>query len=103
MLLLAQLIFSGPWENGTTSLLLQLYKTLPNLTLPDQSSIPFPNPAVGTHPSPAGNILPQPLTLKFNLLPDDFLRTSSKFGKNEFGTAKVQFCPTFFLFYTFWI
>ena len=57
----ALLNFSGPWENISTvwqNLLLQLYKTLPNLTLPDQISIPFPNTAGGTHPShriPASN------------------------------------------------
>ena len=61
---LAQLNFSGPWENISTFwqyLLLQLNKTLPNLTLPYQFSIPFPNLAGGTHPSPArGHLTPAP-------------------------------------------
>jgi hypothetical protein len=60
----AQLNFSGPWENISTLwqyLLLQLYKTLPNLTLPDQFSIPFPSPAGGTHPCPnGGHLTPAP-------------------------------------------
>ena len=56
----AQLNFSGPLENISTLwqyFLLQFYKTSPNLTLPDQMSIPFPNLAWGTHPSPAGGHL----------------------------------------------
>ena len=58
--LLAQLNFSGPWENISALwqyLLLQLHKTLPHQTLPDQFSIPFPNPFGGTHPSPTGGHL----------------------------------------------
>ena len=61
---MAQLNFSGPWENINTLfqyLLFPLNKTLPNLTLPDQNSIPFPNPAGGTHPRPAwGHLTPAP-------------------------------------------
>ena len=64
-------------------LLLQIYKTLPNLTLPDQFSIP----------NPATTILPQATN------PDDFKNKischmifveSPKIWQNEFGTAKVQ-------------
>ena len=58
--ILAQLNFTGPWKNISTlwqCLFLQLYKTLHYLTLPDQFSIPFLNPAEGTHPTPAGGHL----------------------------------------------
>ena len=67
----AQLNFSGPWKNINTLcqyLLLQIYKTLPNLTLPDHFSIPVPYPSKGTHPSPAwGHLTPasNPDNLKF--------------------------------------
>ena len=65
-LIKAQLNFSDPWENISTLwqyLLLQLYKTLPNLTLPNQLSIPFPNPAGGTLTlALLGAILPTPVT-----------------------------------------
>ena len=54
----AQLNFSGPWENISTLwqylLLLQFYKTLPNLTLSNQFSIPFPSPT-GDHLNTAPN------------------------------------------------
>ena len=67
----AQLNFSGPWENINTLcqyLFLQRYKTLPHLTVPDQFSIPFPNPAGGTHSSPVrGHLSPAPK-------PDYFLK-----------------------------
>ena len=56
-LLSAQLIFSGPWENISTLwqyLFSQLYKTLLNLTLPDQFSIHFPSLAEG-YLTPASN------------------------------------------------
>ena len=65
----AQLNFSGLWENISTLwqyLLLQLYKTIPNLILPNQFSIPFSNPAGGTHPSPArGHLTPVPNLYNF--------------------------------------
>ena len=72
----AQLNFSGPWENVSTLwqyLLLHLYKTLPNLALPDQFSIPSPYPVGGTYPSPARGILtpaPNPDNSKLNKLPE---------------------------------
>jgi len=47
--------FRRPWENISTLwhyLLLQFHKALHNLTLPNQISIPFPNPARDTHPRP---------------------------------------------------
>ena len=91
----AKLNFSGPWENISTLwqyLFLQLYKTLPNLTLPDQFSIPFPNPAGGTHPSPAeGLVIPAP-NPKIKLAARLFFKNFPKFGKNELGTAKIHLC-----------
>ena len=57
-------------------MLLQLYKTLNNLTLPEQFCIPFPKPAGALTLALPGAIFP-------------------KFGKNKFGTAKVQLCPDF--------
>ena len=59
--ILAQLNFRGLCEKETLwqCLLLQLYQTLNNLTLPEQFCIPFPKPAGGTHPSPAGGHLPK--------------------------------------------
>ena len=47
-------------------LVIATLQTLPNLTLPDQFSIPFPNAAGGTHPSPAeGHLTPAPIPDKF--------------------------------------
>ena len=60
----AQLNFSGPWEIVGTLwqyLLLQIYKTLPNLTLLNQFSIPFPVWATFNLALP-GSILPLPHT-----------------------------------------
>ena len=88
----AQLNFSGPWENISTLweyVLFQLYKTLPN-----QFAIPFPFPAGGIHPSPAGGHLTPILTqIPFiNQISQMIFKNYPKFGKNEFGTTKV--CQT---------
>jgi hypothetical protein len=74
---------SGAWVNCINKLwqclLWQFYNTLPKLTLPNQFSIPFLNPARGY---PTLDISCQ---IIFNNLP--------KFGKNKFGTAKGQLHP----------
>jgi len=58
----------------------------PNLTLPNQSRTPFPNP-VGGHQTPPSTAL----KLNFqHVVPDDLLKKLPKFGKIKFGTAKVH-------------
>ena len=69
--------------------------TLPNLSLPDPFSIPFPNPAGGTYPSPARDNL-IPVSNPDNLDVRWFFKNLPKFGKNEFGTAKVHLYPNDF-------
>ena len=58
----------GPFENISKlfqQLFLQLNKTLPVLILPNQFSIPFPNPAEGALTlSLSEAILPKPITRK---------------------------------------
>jgi len=73
--------FSGPWENlfrlwhhFNISLLLIASKTnlnLPNLTLPNQYTIPFPNPA-------GGQPFPSLYFLCKHLIPDDFFKKLPK-------------------------
>jgi len=89
--------FRGPWENlfrlwhhFNILLLLIASKTnlnLPYLTLPNQSTIPFPNPAGGNLSQPFPNLY----FLCKHLMPDDFFKKLPKFGKINFGTAKVQY------------
>jgi len=45
--------------DSTGNWLIQLYKTLPNLTLNNQFSVPFADSEGGTHPFPAGAHLTQ--------------------------------------------
>jgi len=88
---LAQLNFSGgPLQNISIlshHLWLQLYKPLPNLTLPDQYNIPFPKPT-GSHTTPAPN--PDKL-LKLNYLTVKwFFKNFQNNFQNKYGTTKVQ-------------
>ena len=56
-----------------------------NLTLPNQSRTPFPNPA-GGHQTP-----PSAAKLNFqHVVPDDLFKKLPKFGKIKSGTAEVH-------------
>ena len=91
-----QLNFSGPWENISILwqyLQLQLNKTLPNITLPDQFSITCPNPARDslTLALPGGNLTQAPnLDTFFIVAARCFLRSSQNLAKTNSAPPKFS-------------
>jgi hypothetical protein len=85
--------FSGPWENILA--LWQYFKIIlfqitnkSKLTLPNQSNIPFPNPARGHQRPPSATLF----YFYFGSLQFDaklLIKKLPKFGKINFGTAIV--------------
>jgi hypothetical protein len=70
----------------TISWVVSVHKT--NLTLPNQSRTPYPNPAGGHQRPPSAD-----LKLNFqNVVPDDLFKKLPKFGQIKTGTAKVHSC-----------
>lgn len=89
--------FSGPWENITKLdqyLFFQLSKTLSNLILPDQFSIPCPYPSLtGRH------FTPKKL---FNKLPDFSFQAFQKIWQTLLWDYKISVVPVNETFVPFW-